>query len=180
MASFADLRRACASMRDAQPERKWGNVDTWLIRRKMFAIFIVDDRGRTTDLWFKADPDRFLELTDRPAFRPAPYLARAGWVAVAQPRGLPLTEGRALLECSYRLVVAGLSQRVQRELGFEPARPARPARLRAPRLERPRDPAARGVGAGALAPSPRAPAKPGSRPAPLITRTTPRLVASGE
>jgi len=180
MASYAALRRVCASMREAQPERKWGNVDTWLIRRKMFAIFIVDDRGRTTDLWFKADPDRFLELTDRPAFRPAPYLARAGWVAVAQPRGLPLTEGRALLECSYRLVVAGLSQRVQRELGFEPARPARPARLRAPRLERPRDPAARGVGAGALAPSPRAPAKPGSRPAPLITRTTPRLVASGE
>jgi predicted DNA-binding protein (MmcQ/YjbR family) len=100
MASYAALRQACASMRDAQPERKWGNVDTWLVRRKMFAIFIVDDRGRTIDLWFKADPDRFLELTDRPAFRPAP--------------------------------------------------------------------------------SPRAPAKSGARPAPLIARTTPRLLASGD
>jgi len=165
-------------MRGAQSERKWGNVDTWLIRRKMFAIFIVDDRGRTTDLWFKADPDRFLELTDRPTFRPAPYLARAGWVAVAQPRGLPLAEARALLERSYCLVVAGLAQRVQRELGFEPMRPARPAQWRTPRLERPRNPAGRG--AAARAPAPRATSTPGKRPAPLIARTTPRLIASGD
>jgi predicted DNA-binding protein (MmcQ/YjbR family) len=125
MTAFSTVRRLCAAMPQAQPERKWGNVDTWLI--------VLDARGRPTDLWFKVDPERFLELTDRPGIRPAPYLARAGWVAVADPSRLALAELGPLLERSYRLVVAGLAQRVQRELGFEPVR--RPA-ARAPRRVR--------------------------------------------
>jgi predicted DNA-binding protein (MmcQ/YjbR family) len=133
MTAFPTVRRLCAAMPQAQSERKWGNVDTWLIRRKMFAIIVLDARGRPTDLWFKVDPERFLELTDRPGIRPAPYLARAGWVAVADPSRLTLAELGPLLERSYRLVVAGLAQRVQRELGFEPVR--RPA-ARAPRRVR--------------------------------------------
>jgi predicted DNA-binding protein (MmcQ/YjbR family) len=133
MTAFSSVRRVCAAMPQAQPERKWGKVDTWLIRRRMFAVFVLDARGRPTDLWFKADPVRFLELTDRPGIRPAPYLARAGWVAVADPSRFALAELSALVEHSYRLVVAGLAQRVQRELGFEPMR--RPA-PRGPRLVR--------------------------------------------
>jgi predicted DNA-binding protein (MmcQ/YjbR family) len=137
MTAFATLRRLCASMPEALPERKWGNVDTFLIRRRMFAILVLDGHARPKDLWFKADPERFLELTDRPGFRPAPYLARAGWVAIADPRPIALGELRPLLEQSYRLVVAGLPQRVQRELGFEPMRrlPARtPRRARPERI----------------------------------------------
>jgi predicted DNA-binding protein (MmcQ/YjbR family) len=150
--AFASLRRVCASLPHALPERKWGNVDTWLVRRRMFAVFVLDARGRTRDLWFKVDADRFLELTDRPGIRPAPYLARAGWVAIDDPSRHALLELRPLLERSYRLVVAGLAQRVQRELGFEPVR--RPA-ARGPRLVR---------SAGAPAP-----------PVPGL-RSTPRLV----
>lgn len=130
MATFAALRRVCASMPHAEPERKWGHVDTWMVRRKMFAIIVLDDRDRPTDLWFKADAERFLELTDRPGIRPAPYLARAGWVAIDDPRRFALDELRGLIARSQRLVVAGLPQKVQRALGFEPMRkpPARAAR----------------------------------------------------
>ena len=145
MATFAVLRRVCAGLPGAQCERKWGNVDTFVVHRKMFAIFTVDARGRGDDLWFKVDADRFLELTDRPGVRPAPYLARAGWVAIADPRGFALAELRPLLERSYRLVVAGLAQRVQRELGFEPMRrpPPRPRRLAPADPDAPRLPALR-------------------------------------
>lgn len=118
-------------MPGAEPERKWGNVDTVLVHRRMFAIFTLDARGRADDLWFKADADRFLELTDRPGIRPAPYLARAGWVAVDDPSRFATAELKALLDRSYRLVAAGLAQRVQRALGLEPMRrpPARAPRL---------------------------------------------------
>ncbi len=131
MTTFAAIRRACASMPHAEPERKWGNVDTFLVRRKMFAILVLDARDRPTDLWFKVDAGRFLELTDRPGIRPAPYLARAGWVAIDDPRRFALAELRALIERSHRLVVAGLPRREQRALGFEPMRrpPARAARI---------------------------------------------------
>ncbi len=139
MATFAALRRVCASQPHAATERKWGNVETFLVRRKMFAILVLDARDRPRDLWFKVDAGRFLELTDRPGIRPAPYLARAGWVAIDAPRRFALAELRPLIERSHRLVVGGLPQRTQRELGFEPVRrpPARaprivPARAAAP------------------------------------------------
>jgi predicted DNA-binding protein (MmcQ/YjbR family) len=131
MTTFAALRRVCATQPHAATERKWGNVETWLVRRKMFAIVVLDACDRPKDLWFKADAGRFLELTDRPGIRPAPYLARAGWVAIGDPRRFALAELRPLIERSHRLVVAGLPQRTQRELGFEPMRrpPARAARI---------------------------------------------------
>jgi predicted DNA-binding protein (MmcQ/YjbR family) len=142
MTTFAALRRICASQPHAEPERKWGNVDTFLVRRKMFAILVLDARGRAVDLWFKVDAERFLELTDRPGVRPAPYLARAGWVAIDEPRRFALAELRPLVERSHRLVVAGLPQRVQRALGFEPMRkpPARAARVVVRHADGPRYP----------------------------------------
>ncbi|MCX7231596.1 MAG: MmcQ/YjbR family DNA-binding protein [Burkholderiales bacterium] len=131
MTSFSTLRRVCEAQPHAEPERKWGNVDTFLVRRKMFAIIVLDARGRPVDLWFKADAGRFLELTDRPGIRPAPYLARAGWVAIDDPTRFALAELRPLIERSHRLVVAGLPMKVQRALGFEPMHkpPARTARI---------------------------------------------------
>lgn len=141
-------------MPGAEPERKWGNVDTVLVHRKMFAIFTLDARGRTDDLWFKADAARFLELTDRPGIRPAPYLARAGWVAIDDPSRFASGELKALLDRSYRLVAAGLPRRVQLGLGLEPMRrpparaprpsagvpsPAPPGLSNTPRLVRSRD-----------------------------------------
>jgi predicted DNA-binding protein (MmcQ/YjbR family) len=134
MTTFAALRRACAALPHAESERKWGNVDTWLVRRKMFAVLVLDERGRARDVWFKVDAERFLELTDRPGIRPAPYLARAGWVAIDDPSRFAAAELRALLERSHRLVVAGLPQKVQRALGFEPMR--RPPARATHRVER--------------------------------------------
>jgi predicted DNA-binding protein (MmcQ/YjbR family) len=178
MTTFAALRRVCASMPCAEPERKWGHVDTFLVRRKMFAILVLDARDRPQDLWFKVDAERFLELTDRPGIRPAPYLARAGWVAVDDPRGFALAELRPLIERSHRLVVAGLPQRVQRALGFEPMRkpaaraarvvvrhpgvPAAPGLSDVPRLVSTRR---RSAGPGALAALERPPVRsgPGAR-----------------
>jgi predicted DNA-binding protein (MmcQ/YjbR family) len=131
MTAFSTLRRVCEAQPHAETERKWGNVDTFLVRRKMFAIIVLDGRGRPSDVWFKADAGRFLELTDRPGMRPAPYLARAGWVAIDDPTRFALSELRPLIERSHRLVVAGLPMKVQRALGFEPMRkpPARTARI---------------------------------------------------
>jgi predicted DNA-binding protein (MmcQ/YjbR family) len=113
--NYNAIARYCASLPHAVPERKWGNVRTYLVARKMFAVLIVDERERLADLWLKADPERFLELTDQPGVRPAPYLARAKWVALAAT-AMPDAAARALVRTSYALVVARLPKRVQREL----------------------------------------------------------------
>jgi predicted DNA-binding protein (MmcQ/YjbR family) len=67
-------------------------------------------------LSFKVEGERFLELTDRPGFRPAPYLARAQWVTLDDPKAIGRAELEALLRRAYELVVAKLAKKRQREL----------------------------------------------------------------
>ena len=99
---------------------KWEDDLVFTVGGKMFCVLCV--RGPETGesaagrLSFKVEDERFLELTERPGFVPAPYLARAHWVLVANPEGLPAGELRDLLRRSYELVRAKLPKKAQREL----------------------------------------------------------------
>jgi predicted DNA-binding protein (MmcQ/YjbR family) len=64
-------------------------------------------------LSFKATPENFAELTERAGIIPAPYLARAQWVALETRDALPIDELTALLHESYDLVVAKLSKKTR-------------------------------------------------------------------
>lgn len=94
---------------------KWEDDLVFTVADKMFCVLCV--RGPLAGrLSFKVEDDRFLELTERPGFVPAPYLARAHWVLVAKPEALPAGELAALLRRSYELVRAKLPKKTQREL----------------------------------------------------------------
>ena len=94
---------------------KWEDDLVFTVAAKMFCVTCL--RGpQAGSISFKVEDERFLELTERPGFIPAPYLARAHWVQVAQPGRLPREELRALLRRSYELVRAKLPKKTQREL----------------------------------------------------------------
>jgi predicted DNA-binding protein (MmcQ/YjbR family) len=94
---------------------KWGADLVFSVGGKMFAVFALegDPPGRMS---LKVEADRFLEMTERPGFLPAPYLARAHWVLLTEPKSLPLRELKELLRQSYELVRARLPRKTQREL----------------------------------------------------------------
>lgn len=94
---------------------KWGDDLVFTVAGKMFCATRLDDSGQGS-LSFKVEDDRFLELTERPGFIPAPYLARAHWVQVERPDRLPKPELQALLRRSYELVRLKLPKKLQREL----------------------------------------------------------------
>jgi predicted DNA-binding protein (MmcQ/YjbR family) len=82
-------------------------------------------------LSFKASPEAFAELTERPNIIPAPYLARAQWVALETRDALPSAELARLLRESYEMVFAKLPRKTREALsGVKPA--ARKARSRKP------------------------------------------------
>ena len=99
---------------------KWEHDLVFTVAGKMFCVLCVSgaDSGDATvgRLSFKVEDDRFLELTERPGFVPAPYLARAHWVLVAKPGSLPAGELHDLLRRSYELVREKLPKKMQREL----------------------------------------------------------------
>ena len=91
---------------------KWDNDLIFSVGGKMFCGQALDgpEKGK---LSFKVEPDRFLEYTDRPGFRPAPYMARAHWVTLDDPTVIPRKELEALLRRAYELVRAKLTKKLQ-------------------------------------------------------------------
>lgn len=93
---------------------KWGADRVFSVGGKMFCVL---DEGGGGRLGFKVEDARFLEFTDRPGIRPAPYMARAHWISVETADALAPDELRALLRRSYELVFAKLTKTLQRQLG---------------------------------------------------------------
>jgi len=115
--NYDPLRQYCASLPGATIDIKWGTQECHCVGAKMFAIFAVE-RGDVCAVSFKCDAERFLELTDVPGIVPAPYLARAHWVQMRDPRALAPVQTRVLLERSHALVLSRLTRRERAALGL--------------------------------------------------------------
>jgi len=78
-------------------------------------------------LSFKASPESFAELTERPHIIPAPYLARAQWVALESRDAVPRNELAGLLRESYELVAAKLPKKIRESLSGSQSLQAEPS-----------------------------------------------------
>ena len=104
---IADWVRAyCLGFPGAEENVQWGNDLVLKVASKMFAVTSLEPAR--VCLSFKVTPEEFAELTERPGIIPAPYLARARWIALEDEHALPPAELKRLLRQSYDLVVAGL------------------------------------------------------------------------
>jgi len=108
------LRKICLSFVGATEQIQWGDDLLFKVGGKMFAVTPLEPARIWLSL--KADPEEFAELTERPGIIPAPYLARAKWIAIETPETLPQTEVAALLRKSYELVAAKLPRAVRESL----------------------------------------------------------------
>ena len=107
MATLARLKKHCAALPGATHDIKWGKDLVYSVGGRMFAVMCETGEHAHT-LSFKVEDNRFLELTDRDNFLPAPYLARAKWVFVKDVRKADEKELKALLARSHELIVEKL------------------------------------------------------------------------
>ena len=105
------LREVCLSFPGATEQVQWGNDLVFKVGGKMFAVTPLEPAP--VCLSFKASPENFAELTERPNIIPAPYLARAQWVALQTRDALPAEELALLLRQSYDLVFAKLPKKTR-------------------------------------------------------------------
>ena len=77
------VRAHCLGLPQVTEDVKWENYLIFSIGGKMFAA--VNLEPGTPWMSFKCTPEEFAELSERPGCRPAPYLARAHWVALDHP-----------------------------------------------------------------------------------------------
>jgi predicted DNA-binding protein (MmcQ/YjbR family) len=113
--NYTRLVSYCAKLPHAVSERKWKNTLVFSVQNKMFALFLLDERDKPTELWCKVDDDIFLSYTDQPGIRPAPYLARAKWVAI-ESNAMTDAMARDVLKRARDIIFMKLPKRVQNQL----------------------------------------------------------------
>jgi len=109
------VRKYCLVLPHATETVQWGANLVFKIGGKIFAIAALEPSSHW--LSFKCSPENFAELVEREGIVPAPYLARAQWVALQSEDALRVAELKRLLRDAYDLVFAKLTKKVQRELG---------------------------------------------------------------
>ena len=119
------LREVCLSFPGATEQIQWGSDLLFKVGGKMFAVTPLEPAP--VCLSFKASPEDFAELTERANIIPAPYLARAQWVALQTRDALPENELARLLRDSYDMVFAKLPRKT-REAVSSPKPTTRKAR----------------------------------------------------
>jgi predicted DNA-binding protein (MmcQ/YjbR family) len=119
------LRAFLLSLPDVCETMQWGdNLVYWVadkaIGGKMFALASLEpDHGAV--LSFAAGPERVSELVEMEGVFPAPYFARAHWVAVERWNTLPAAELKELLRHARALVCEKLPPRTKAVLAMAPA-----------------------------------------------------------
>lgn len=108
------IREICLSVPGTTEEQVWEKDLIFKVAGKMFAHTVLIP----APVWlsFKASPENFAELTERAGIIPAPYLARAQWVALETKDALSPEELSRLLHESYGMVVAKLPKKTRESL----------------------------------------------------------------
>ena len=108
------IRQYCMALPHTTEQVQWGADLVFKIGGKMYAVTPLEP----APVWlsFKVTPENFADLTERPHIIPAPYMARAQWVALEHASALPRAEVKKLLRQSYELVKARLTKKAQAAL----------------------------------------------------------------
>jgi predicted DNA-binding protein (MmcQ/YjbR family) len=101
---------------------QWGaNLVFWVgdkaIGGKMFAVVDLDGQ-RGPVISYAAGPERFAELVEQDGIIPAPYLARAYWVAVERWDVFRASDWARELEAAHSIVHAKLTNRTRHTLAL--------------------------------------------------------------
>lgn len=107
----------CSKLPAAQRSVQWEGMTVFKVGGKMFCLIAPPDHsgGRIS---FKCATEHYDALSCAEGFRPAPYLARAKWVALDDPKILTPHELKAYLRRAHAVIAAALSKKKQIELGL--------------------------------------------------------------
>ena len=112
------LRRTCLLFPHVTEQVQWGNDLVFKVGGRMFAVASLEPAA--VCLAFKCSDESFADLTERSNVIPAPYLARAKWIAMETRDAIPLEELEELLREAYDLAFAKLTKAAQASLRTTP------------------------------------------------------------
>jgi predicted DNA-binding protein (MmcQ/YjbR family) len=108
------IRELCLSLPHVTEKIQWGDHLVFKVARKIFAVVALEPAEHCVS--FKCSDEDFAELIERPGIVPAPYLARAHWVALEREHPLTQAELERLLRDAHALVFARIPKALREKL----------------------------------------------------------------
>jgi len=108
------IRSICNAFPGVTEDIKWEHDLVFSVGLKMFCVTGLDETPVSAS--FKVRDDAFEELSNRPGFKPAPYVARYKWVLCEDIALLKKAELEAFVKQSYELVRDKLPAKIRKEL----------------------------------------------------------------
>jgi predicted DNA-binding protein (MmcQ/YjbR family) len=108
------LCKYCLSLPHTTKQVQWGDSLVFKVGGKMYAVASLEPGRHWLSL--KCSPEDFADLIERTGIFPAPYLARANWVALETPAALSVAELEKLLALARDLAFAKLTKKQQSAL----------------------------------------------------------------
>jgi predicted DNA-binding protein (MmcQ/YjbR family) len=120
------LRGFCLALPHTTEQVQWEDALVFKVGGKMYAVARLEPGEHWLSL--KCCVEEFVELVERPGIFPAPYLARASWIALESEATLPQVELEQLLTRAHALVFGKLPRKTRSALALKAA--SRPGRGR--------------------------------------------------
>lgn len=114
------IREHCLSLPHVTEKVQWVRDLVFKVGGKMFCVMNLEPQRDEVVLSFKSSAEEFIQLQEIEGIVPAPYMARAKWVALQRRDVLPAPELKRLLLSAHDLVFATLPRKVQQSLSGAP------------------------------------------------------------
>ena len=113
--NIEDLQEICKALPSVTTDIKWGQDLVFSIGGKMFCVVGLEQSPVTAS--FKVTEEEFEEMSTRPGFKPAPYVAKYKWVWIDDITRMKKSDWKKYVAQSYELVKAKLPAKVKKQLG---------------------------------------------------------------
>lgn len=114
--NIEDLQNICRQLPHVTEDIKWGHDLVFSIGGKMFCVAGLDQSPTTAS--FKVTDEEFEEMSTRPGFKPAPYVAKYKWVWIDDISKMKKSDWKKYLKQSYDLVKEKLPPKIKKQLGL--------------------------------------------------------------
>jgi predicted DNA-binding protein (MmcQ/YjbR family) len=115
--NIEEIQAICRGMPGVTEDIKWEHDLVFSIGGKMFCVIGLDQSPTTAS--FKVTDEEFEEMSSRPGFKPAPYVAKYKWVFIEDVNKMSKKDWTHYLKQSYKLVKDKLPNKLKKQLGLE-------------------------------------------------------------
>lgn len=112
-----DIQIICRQLPGVTEDIKWGHDLVFSIGGKMFCVVGLDQSPISAS--FKVTDEEFGEMSGRPGFKPAPYVAKYKWIWTEDINRMKKTDWKKYLQQSYELVKNKLPAKLKKQLGLK-------------------------------------------------------------